>query len=506
MSCYSCGGNPNTFCGECIADKDTWIATVDKLPDPFMGDLDHLFRTPDGNLYALSQDRSRWIRVNGEAGVEYRAGKGISIDSDGTITNTQPNEYQNLSFNNRTLTISGGNSVVIPSDKQDLRLADRTLSITGGSSITLPEDKDTIYDDTDVQRRLNTLENKTDNFVSNVVLNREGNKITITYTFVNGSVKKVEFEDKDTIGVAYDDSALKERIKNLENKPDKDTVYNDTDVKRRLTALENKPTVTAPSYDDSGILQRLSSLESRNDKDNQKLSFNNNTGVLSITGGNSVTIPKEVQPNIRIAKSNIPIDAVPQAKSEMYIDNLLNPQEIKVGDIVQDIKYFPRSGATEINFWRVTSVDSEKIDLIYASKKTFGGTVISEPIHRFYNGKIPNTSSLDEIGVIQKNKITNVKGLKVGDTLEELYVSDNLGNKVIWEIVGIDEDTVRVKSIVSSLINHNKYISVEEYNKVKDALEKLLLDLKSSGTWSQIGTSVLDGEFSPNRHIASGRY
>lgn len=240
MSCYSCGGNPNTFCGECLTDKDTWITLVDTLPDPFMGDLDHLFRTPDGNLYALSPDRTRWIRVNGEAGVDYKAGNGISIASDGTISNTQPNENQTLSFNNRTLSISAGNSVEIPSDRQELSINDRTVSLTGGGSITLPEDHDTVYDDTDVKRRLQALEGKTDNFVSNVVLNREGNKITITYTFVNGDTKKVEFEDKDTIGVAYDDSAIQARVKALENKPDKDTVYNDADIKRRLSLLENK--------------------------------------------------------------------------------------------------------------------------------------------------------------------------------------------------------------------------------------------------------------------------
>ena len=134
MSCYSCGGNPNTFCGECLTDKDTWITLVDTLPDPFMGDLDHLFRTPDGNLYALSPDRTRWIRVNGEAGVDYKAGNGISIASDGTISNTQPNENQTLSFNNRTLSISAGNSVEIPSDRQELSINDRTITLSEGGN------------------------------------------------------------------------------------------------------------------------------------------------------------------------------------------------------------------------------------------------------------------------------------------------------------------------------------------------------------------------------------
>ncbi len=39
MGCYSCGGNPNTFCRECTPSRDTWIAPVTTLPDPFMGDF-----------------------------------------------------------------------------------------------------------------------------------------------------------------------------------------------------------------------------------------------------------------------------------------------------------------------------------------------------------------------------------------------------------------------------------------------------------------------------------
>ena len=130
MGCYSCGGNPNTFCRDCTYPKDTWIAPVDKLPDTFMGDFDHLFRTPDGNLYALAPDRTRWIRVNGEA----------------------------------------GNS--------------------------------TSYNDTELKKRITALEGRTDNFVSGIGVSREGSKVKLTYTFIDGTHKEVEFEDKDTKSIA----------------------------------------------------------------------------------------------------------------------------------------------------------------------------------------------------------------------------------------------------------------------------------------------------------------
>lgn len=225
MGCFSCGGNPSTFCRECNYPKDTWIAPVDKLPDTFMGDFDHLFRTPDGNLYALAPERDRWIRVNGEIPKNslYTGGNGISIDDKGVITNTKPNVNQTLALNGRTLSISDGNNVTIP---------------------------DTAYNDTELKKRLVALEGKTDKFISNVELSRKGNRVTITYTYVTGERKEVSFEDKDTVGSAYDDSELKSR----------------------LVALEGKP-----------------------DKDNQSLSFNESTRELSISNGNRVTLPSDKQ-------------------------------------------------------------------------------------------------------------------------------------------------------------------------------------------------------------------
>ena len=300
MGCYSCGGNPNTFCGECNYPKDTWIAPVDSLPDTFMGDFDHLYRTPDGNLYALSPERDRWIRVNGEAGnqVTFKGGNGISIDNKGVITNTKPNENQSLSINGRTISISNGNS------------------------ITLPEDRDTVYNDTELKRRVQAVESKTDNFVSGVSVSRVGNKVKLTYTFVNGAPKEVEFEDKDTVTLAYDDSALKARVSALETKQDRDNQTLTLDSNSRVLSISNGNTVTLPndkqtirkngnklilsngggeidlpqpnnavSYDDTNLRNRIGALEAKQDRDNQTLTLNNRT--ISISGGNSITLPED---------------------------------------------------------------------------------------------------------------------------------------------------------------------------------------------------------------------
>lgn len=271
MGCYSCGGNPNTFCRDCTYPKDTWIAPVDSLPDPFMGDFDHLFRTPDGNMYALSPDRTHWILMGGAGG---------------TVQKPQNLE---LDRSTRELTITRGNTVTLPNDTQNLSINGRTITISNGNAINLPEDRDTVYNDAELRRRIQAVEDKADNFVSGVTVSREGNKVKLTYTFVNGAPKEVEFEDKDTITLAYDDTALKARVKALEDKPDKDTVYDDRDVKRRLDDLEARP------YPGKTLYDRIDALEAKPDNDKQNLSLDANTRVLSISNGNNVTLPNDKQ-------------------------------------------------------------------------------------------------------------------------------------------------------------------------------------------------------------------
>lgn len=122
------------------------------------------------------------------------------------------------------------------------------------------------FDDTEILNRLKALENRTDNFVKDVTVSRDGDKVKFTYTRVDGSSSEVEFDDKDTVSVAYDDTALKERIQALEAKEDKDTVYDDSALKARVTALEDKE-----------------------DSDKQTLTLTGNE--LSISNGNSVTLP-----------------------------------------------------------------------------------------------------------------------------------------------------------------------------------------------------------------------
>ena len=132
----------------------------------------------------------------------------------------------------------------VDKDSQTLALDDHTLSISEGNSVTLPK-----YDDSSLKASLQelksknteqdegikTLQEKTKSFLTGADVTRQGNVVTLTYTNIDGSSTNLEFNDNDTKAIAYDDTALKARVQELENK-----TGNDTSIKERLNALESK--------------------------------------------------------------------------------------------------------------------------------------------------------------------------------------------------------------------------------------------------------------------------
>lgn len=355
-----------------------------------------------------------------------------------------PNDLQELSLNGNKLSLSKGNSVELPeykntayddtevknrlsvleakkdndtiyddtnlrnrvasleskrdNDNQTLTLDGRTISISGGNSITLPEDRDTVYNDSDLKRRITELEGKTDNFVSSVGISRNGNMIKLTYTFVDGTIKETEFEDKDTVTLAYDDTALKSRVKALEGRRDNDNqtlTLND-----RTLSISNGNSVTLPSdkqtitkqgnrlvlsngggeielptpkdsvpYDDTSLRNRVKALEDRPDRDNQTLTLEGNK--LKLANGGEVNLEKYDTPVLRIHKGIITTSAVEHAVAYIQPKSLANEDGVKVGDIVNDIISYP-SGGGEINYWKVTKANDFSIELKYLNSDNIG--------------------------------------------------------------------------------------------------------------------------------------
>ena len=103
------------------------------------------------------------------------------------------------------------------------------------------------YNDTDLRNRVINLENKppldTSEFVTNQALESRG-----YIKDVSNLVTKEELERKNYLTTPYNDTPLKERVEVLENKVDKDTIYNDTELRNRVEVLENKPNVDLSNY------------------------------------------------------------------------------------------------------------------------------------------------------------------------------------------------------------------------------------------------------------------
>lgn len=225
------------------------------------------------------------------------------------------------------------------------------------------------YDDTAILERLAKLENRTDNFVDNVLVSREGNKVKFKYTRVDGTSSEVEFDDKDTVTVAYDDTALKERVKALEAKEDKDTVY-----------------------DDSALKARVEALEAKEDSDKQTLTLTGNE--LSISNGNSVTLPVGVGKEFVVTSDtegvvvtktetdatttyNVNLDDALNKlykKAETYtkkeVDNLLTNQENKATDLTVYRGSF--TDKTKVKEGDFEGPNAPRITLTYSSSTGVG--------------------------------------------------------------------------------------------------------------------------------------
>lgn len=157
-------------------------------------------------------------------------------------------------------------------------------------------DNDTIYDDSEVKRRISELEAKpainTDQLVTKDELAKELAKdveVRFDEAILNdylksldaelSYVKKTELSTQPSFitlsnrvttletrpsgnGTAYDDTELRGRVESLENRP----AYNDTEIKQRLGVLEAK-TDNDTIYNDAEVKQRLTALEEKTDKD-----------------------------------------------------------------------------------------------------------------------------------------------------------------------------------------------------------------------------------------------
>lgn len=284
-------------------------------------------------------------------------------------------------------------------DKQTLSLTDHTLSISNGNSVELPK-----YDDsalkaknTEQDEAIKSLKEKTKSFLTGAGVTRQDNVVTLTYTNIDGTSTNLEFNDNDTKTIAYDDTALKARVQDLENRADNDTIYNDAPLKERITALENKPDKDTV-YDDAPLKERLTALETKVDKD-------------------TVYDDSAVRQLIQANKDSI-----------ATTDNMVDEHENKINTLTTDVE------ALKAKPDKDTIYDDSAVTARLTALET------KEDKDTVYNDK----ELRDKITALEgktDNFVSNVGVSREGNTVKLTYTMVNGDNK---EVSFTDNDTVSV--------------------------------------------------------------
>ena len=348
-----------------------------------------------------------------------------------------------------------------PTPYNDKPLSDRVTALEEKT------DNDTIYNDAELRGKIEALEGKTDNFVSNVGVSREGNTVKLTYTMVNGDNKEVEFTDNDTVSVAYDDTALRNRVEALENKPDKDTVYNDSELKEQVNDLGSS--MASALHDISEIRvnneQRLSALESKEDKDKQTLSLEGNT--LSISNGNSIELPTTTSSTakpIKVSSTSEGVTVTPEEEEgttnyKVNIDGALSKYYDKsktyTKNEVDNLIVKQEEKATDITVYKTTFKDKSKV------KEGDYDTAVSPRVTLTY-------SSSTGVGILKVDfKVVSgvPKGFIIAELPSDAPVPAELVESQVWvgnvsTSIWIDKGsrTIRISSTVNPEIFEKRII------------------------------------------------
>ena len=246
-------------------------------------------------------------------------------------------------------------------------------------------DKDTIYNDTELRNRVEVLENKPNvdlsNYVTNEQLENKGfikqhqelshlattsdlealRNIAVskaelskkldtteynsfkdsvvtktelaekgyltTHQDISNLATKQEVEDtyakKTDLPTPYNDSALVQKIGQLEARVDKDTVYNDAELKRRVTALEEKPNVDTSNFVTTAILESKGYLTSHQDTSNFALKselpqpYNDSALVSRINVLEAKTDNDTIYNDAEVKQRLTALESRPTSQSEM---------------------------------------------------------------------------------------------------------------------------------------------------------------------------------------------
>ena len=266
------------------------------------------------------------------------------------------------------------------------------------------------YNDTDLRNRVINLENKppldTSEFVTNQALESRG-----YIKDVSNLVTKEELESKNYLTTPYNDIPLKERVEVLENKVDKDTVYNDSELRERVTNLENKPNVDLSNYVTSEQLENKHYLT-----EHQQITHLATTSDL------------EALKNIAVSKSELN-NKVDTTEFNSFKDNVVTKTELAEKGYISDLSNYVTKEelheATEIDYSNIVTTDELE------AKHYVTETELNNKGFLTQHQDISNLATKEEI----KKFVTH-------EELPQPYNDTNLSNRVTALESKQDKDTI----------------------------------------------------------------
>lgn len=277
-------------------------------------------------------------------------------------------------------------------------------------------------------------------------------------------------------------------------------------MSKTIYKINDKPSGTP--YDDAPLKARVTALENKPDNDKQTLSFTEGNRNLSISNGNTVTLPDYLKKDE--AYSLFP--TYPKLQDEMTKNIKDKHVDLGLDKLIEDKLQNGRNPYVT------------KADVPALSGANFF----------IAKGDIPGTKAT----TINKDALYNSDTIKVGDTVRDRFLERTTGilEYGYWKVTAVTDSTVSVEPLGTerditigptnqtltlsgntlSISNGNsvnlpQYVSLQdfnnlknEYNQLKGAFTALLQNLKNSGAWNQTGGNIFEGSLRPDRNIATG--
>lgn len=277
-------------------------------------------------------------------------------------------------------------------------------------------------------------------------------------------------------------------------------------MSKTIYKINDKPSGTP--YDDAPLKARVTALENKPDNDKQTLSFTEGNRNLSISNGNTVTLPDYLKKDE--AYSLFP--TYPKLQDEMTKNIKDKHVDLGLDKLIEDKLQNGRNHYVT------------KADVPALSGANFF----------IAKGDIPGTKAT----TINKDALYNSDTIKVGDTVRDRFLERTTGilEYGYWKVTAVTDSTVSVEPLGTerdipigptnqtltlsgntlSISNGNsvnlpQYVSLQdfnnlknEYNQLKGAFTALLQNLKNSGAWNQTGGNIFEGSLRPDRNIATG--